>query len=32
MCVVTKLKMNLRNRAEGVFLFGRGSDKFTTCI
>jgi hypothetical protein len=32
MYVVSKLKMNLRNRAEGSFLFGRGSDKFTTCV
>jgi hypothetical protein len=26
------IKKNLRNRAEGVCLFGRGSDKFTTCV
>jgi hypothetical protein len=32
MCVVTKLKTNIRNRAEGGFLFGKRSDKFTTYV
>jgi hypothetical protein len=32
MCVVSKLKMNLRNRAEGSFLLGRGSEKYTTYV